>query len=426
MAASRMTTAIAGVFGGIGVLLAAVMVVQPVAADTLPPSTCVTECTATFDTAGSGQSFTIPTGVTRLTATIAGSAGAPPSFAITNDPTGVGGTGGVSTLALGAGFAGTTVFFGVGGVGEGSWLRDQSALLAVAGGGGGGGYAAYLDIPGQILAVYPGGAGGSPVAAGVAAGQSATAFGSLPANGGGGTAVGGVAGVGQAPGTAGAGATLLAGNAVTLAAGGTGGSLLVGSTSHVGGRGGSGYTGGGGGAVQRNVDNGDVPADVVAPGGGGSGYLDASLTATAGAPNTKGGYLSFSWSYSPAIATSATSVHPGDSVPVSITGLPASVPFSVTLDGVSILSGQADAAGTASTSFVVPAAQGAGSFPLRLVVGADVVASSSPLSVVLPDAVAALAVTGADGSVWPASLGALLIMVGATIVVVRRRGALTR
>ena len=63
-------------------------------ADSLPAAGCVTACTATFDTAGATDTLLIPTGITSLTATIAGAAGAPASFAITNDPTAVGGPGG--------------------------------------------------------------------------------------------------------------------------------------------------------------------------------------------------------------------------------------------------------------------------------------------------------------------------------------------
>lgn len=269
----------------------------PAQADTLPSADCVTDCTATFDTVGSAFTFAVPAGITELTATIAGAAGAPAPFAITGDPTAVGGAGGVTTVDLGTDYAGTTMTFGVGGVGEGSYLQAAGpVLLVVAGGGGGGGYIGRLDLPDQVFGTFPGGDGGSPVAAGVTPGADATAYGGDAANGGGGTAAAGVGGTGLSNGTSGGPTTTVAPAGSTLAAGGVGGSRLIVATDHVGGSGGSGYTGGGGGAV-TTVDGGDdIILDFVAPGGGGSGYLDASLSAVAGTPNTGGGQVSFTWS----------------------------------------------------------------------------------------------------------------------------------
>lgn len=288
------------VIAGIGVLATIGMAAQPVTADTLPASGCLTACTATFDTAGA-STFTIPTGITGLEATVAGAAGAPAPVSMTNDPSAVGGAGGAATIQLGTSYAGATLAFGVGAIGEGSYLQaPDDSLLAVAGAGGGGGYAGYLSIPDQILASYPGGSGGSPVTAGVTPGGDGAAFGSLAANGLGGTVTGGAGGTGTASGAAGDSTTLVAGSAVTLAAGGAGGSLIIGGTTHLAGAGGSGYTAGGGGGIQQNVPNGDTDVDVVAPGGGGSGFLASTVTAVAGTPNTGTGYVSFTWSFPPA------------------------------------------------------------------------------------------------------------------------------
>jgi hypothetical protein len=389
----------------------------PAQADSLPGPHCVTACTATFDTIGSAQTFAVPVGVTQLSATVAGAAGAPPAIAVTNDPTATGGAGGAATIALGTSYAGTTITFGVGGAGDGSYLENSSSvLLAVAGGGGGGGYAGYLDLVGQILGTYPGGNGGSPSAPGVAPGGDAAAFGTLIANGGGGTAAAGTGGTGDASGSNGGATTVVTPTGATLAAGGTGGSLTVGATTHMAGRGGSGYTGGGGGAVQRNVPNGDVPVDVVAPGGGGAGYLDASLTATAGTPNTGAAHVSFTWSFSPTITTTTTTAHPGDTVPATISGLPANVPFTVVFDGSTVISGTSDANGNATTSFAVGNSQSTGKYALTLKVDAATVATSDPVSIT-----AALALTGTDVSPWVPSAAVLLIAAGVLLAAASTR-----
>lgn len=409
----------AAAIAGIGVLATVGMAVQPVAADSLPASGCVVACTATFDTAGF-HSFAIPVGITELETTVAGAAGAPAPVSITNDSSAVGGAGGVATIQLGDSYAGTTMAFGVGATGDGSYLQaPDNALLAVAGGGGGGGYAAYLDLPGQILATYPGGAGGSPAAASTADGGDGVAFGSLPANGhGGSAAAGGLGGTGTPSGSAGASTTLVVGGAVTLATGGAGGTLSVGGTAHTAGDGGSGFTGGGGGAVARDVPNGDTSIDVVAPGGGGSGFLASTLTSTEGTPNSGTGYVSFTWSYSPAIGTTATSVQRGDSVPVSIAGLPGASAFTVLFDGATVLGGTSDTGGAATGAFTVAASQAAGSFPLQLVVGGTVVASSSPITVTVS---AALASTGLVIAPWIVPLALLLLGAGAALLLLTRR-----
>jgi hypothetical protein len=395
---------IAKLFGSIAVvglgIMSAGLVAQSATADTLPAANCVTACTATFDTPGDGT-FTIPAGISTLTATIAGAAGAPASFAITNDPTGVGGNGGAAALELGSSYAGSTLTFGVGATGNGSYLQGKNdRLLAVAGGGGGGGYAAYFQWPDQILAVYPGGDGGAPATAGITPGNNGQAFGNHVANGRGGTelddeGVGGIGGLAPSasngtPGQPGRSITAINSGAVTLASGGAGGSFFA--ASHVGGAGGSGYSGGGGGAVQRFVPNGDVDVDVVAPGGGGSAYLDAAVSAIAQSPNARGGYVSFTWAYSPRIKNSLPGTTPGvapivkrgNTVPVSIDGLPANVEYTVVFDGAVVASGVTGATRTAQTSFVIPLTQGAGTYSFSLLLGTTAVAVSQPIVVDVP------------------------------------------
>jgi LPXTG-motif cell wall-anchored protein len=298
MTRTRKLTATLATAATLGLVLAGAAL--PAAADTLPDPACNTTCTATFDTVGSAFTFAVPANIISLTATVSGGAGAAPTSDAPDDPTAVGGAGGVTTVTLGTDFNGEDIIFGVGGTGEGSYIQGPgSVLLAVAGGGGQGGYAGYTEFPDQISATYPGGEGGAPSAPGVAPGGAGTAFGGHESNGGGGTAVGGTAGVGTPNGNPGESVTTVTPAGATLAAGGAGASLLVDPINHLAGVGGSGYTGGGGGAIALDVEAGDVPVDVVAAGGGGAGYLDAALTAVAGTPNTGSGSVSFTWTFAP-------------------------------------------------------------------------------------------------------------------------------
>lgn len=389
---------------GLGIM-AVGLVAQPASA--VPVNDCVTACTATFSSTGAAQSFTIPTGISALSATVAGSAGAPASVAVTHDPTAVGGSGGVASLDLGPTSAGKTFTFGIGATGAGTYLQgSDTTLLAVAGGGGGGGYAAYLQWPDQILGVYPGGEGGAPATTGVTAGTDGGAFGTLAANGAGGTTVGGQAGTGNSTGsTSGSTLTMLAG-VPTLGSGGVGGQLLYGPITHAAGNGGGGFTGGGGGAVQRNVPGGDVGVDVIAPGGGGSAFLAAGLTATAQTPNTGSGYVSFTWDYAPTIENTLPGTTPGTTpvvnrgtaVPVRVAGLPAMVPFTVMFDGVAVVSGTTDASGTAIASFTISSTQSAGTYSFQLRVGTETVAVSDPITVTVPT-------TGGTGTDGPGTDG---------------------
>lgn len=414
--ASTMTVAALAIVG-----FSALAVGTAAPAMALPPaSTCITACTATFAAPGSGQ-FTFPTGITSLSATVSGAAGAPASLAITNDPTAVGGAGGSTIVTLAPTDAGATFRFGIGGVGSGSSLRaSDDSLLAIAGGGGGGGYVGRLDLPGQIFGTYPGGAGGSPSTPGVAPGGSGTAFGNDPANGAGAGATGGAGGVGADAGSAGASTPVL-----PLAQGGLGGTRPA--TSFTGGNGGSGYAGGGGGAV-TTVDGGDdITIDLVAAGGGGSGYLAPGLTATAGTPNSGTGFVTFTWSFTPGVSTTAATVGAGDVVPVNVMGLPANAPFSVVFDGATVATGTADGSGTASASFTIAAGQRGGAFPVELAVDATTVASSAPVTVTAGAVTAANPPVKALAATGPADLGglpliaALLITAGTALTFARRR-----
>ncbi|MEP6478097.1 MAG: hypothetical protein ABJB03_01805 [Rhodoglobus sp.] len=284
----------------------------PAQADTLPAPGCVTACVATFDTVSAATTFAVPANISSLSVTVSGGAGAPAAYGIPID--GVGGTGGVTTVDLGTTYGGQTLIVGVGGVGEGSYVQAPGlSLLVVAGGGGGGGYLGRLDVldngvPTQIFDAYPGGNGGSPTVPGVADGATPTAFGSNAANGKGGSVAGGAGGTGVVAGSAGDNSTIVAIGGSTLAAGGAGGLEVIAALNHTGGHGGSGYTGGGGGAA-ASVDSGDdIFVDLIAPGGGGSGFLHLGLTGVAGTPNTGTGVVTFTYSIKPTLASTGTDV----------------------------------------------------------------------------------------------------------------------
>jgi hypothetical protein len=284
-----------------GVALATLAAASPALADSAPAPDCRAVCTAVFDTSGP-HSIAVPAGVTSLQATVAGAAGLPAAGALPILPDAVGGPGGVTTAVLPTTLGGTTLTVSVGAAGEGSAIAAaDGALLVVSGGGGGGGYAGRLTLPDQIFAAYPGGTGGAASAPGVAPGGDAAAFGVQPFNGFGGGATGGAGGSGDAAGGAGSDAVAQAPGSIALAAGGAGGALAVQDLSLEAGAGGGGYTGGGGGAVDLGaVDGGDeIMLDVVAPGGGGAGFLADGLTAVAEAPNTGGGSVQLTWSLPP-------------------------------------------------------------------------------------------------------------------------------
>jgi hypothetical protein len=400
--------------------LASVFSGSAAAVNSVPAADCVIACVATFDTAGSAGTIAIPAGITSLTATISGAAGAPAPVAITGDSTAIGGPGGVTTVDLGTTYAGQTLTAGVGATSQGSYIAVGSTLLAIAGGGGNGGYAGHLVDPDQTNGTYAGGAGGSPSAPGVAAGGISDAFGSFATDGGGGTAIGGAAGTGtEANGTAGGTTITFTNPAFVLAAGGLGGTTVISGVTHTGGTGGTGFTGGGGGGI-TSFDEGDsFFIDVIAPGGGGSGFLAPLLTATAGTPNTGAGSVVLTWSFSPTITTTATTVHRGDTVPVTITGLPANEAFTVVFDGTTVVTDTADSSGDATESFTVGSGQSAGHFPLGLVAGGGTVATSDPVAVLVT-----LATTGGPSPELPGILALLLILAGsATVILVRRRSA---
>jgi hypothetical protein len=386
-------------------------------ADSLPASGCVTACTATFNTVGTTETLAIPAGISSLTATVSGAAGAEaPAFAVALAGAAAS-NGGVTTVDLGTTYAGQTLTLGVGDTGEGSYLQAGSALLVVAGGGGGAGYGGRLDLDGQISSTQPGGDGASPSVAGITSGADADVFGVPSVNGGGGTTIGGTAGIGNdANGANGSATTTTTGAGSTLAAGGVGPTSTIDGNLQVSGSGGTGYTGGGAGGRTTVVDSDDNPTDIVGGGGGGSGFLASGLTGTPGDPNTSTGSVVLTWSFTPTISTTTTTAHRGDTVPVTITGLPADEAFTVTFDGTTVVTDTSDGSGNATESFVVGSGQTAGNFALDLVAGGGTVATSDPVAVIV-----VLAATGSANPILPGTLAALVILGGAAAILLAGR-----
>jgi hypothetical protein len=269
-----------------------------------------------FTFTGADQTFTVPTGVTSITAKVwaggGGGAGASSAgaggygTAVLNVTPGqvlhmtVGGGGAVAGGAAGAGG-------GLSGIGLGGPLSSANALLVAGGGGGssgngpggggGGSTGASFAFSGQtaeggvggasstsgagggITPGAPGPAGGAGAAAGPGSpGTGATwldagvTWHGVSGGGGGGTGAtgtGGVGGDGALVGIGGSGGT--GGNGVD--AGGTGGN---GGAGGGGGGGGGGFTGAGGGAFMVRTAGGFGGAG----GGGGASFLAAGLTGT--------------------------------------------------------------------------------------------------------------------------------------------------
>jgi hypothetical protein len=238
--------------------------------------------TVVYSFTGGDQSFTVPTGITRVEFRLWGAGGT----CRTNDPSGpqVGGGDGGFTQSIISTTGGTTFTLIVGqstynrgnsvnyGGGRGSYtdgnmgggdgggrsaVRLGGTEILTAGGGGGGG--TYAWTTGQQPFSSPGGTGGGLVAGG-GGGYAWTAAGDGTTAGGGSQTAGGVGGRHQGPPPFGP----ASGFTLRFAPGGgtqfTGGPTASG---YAGGGGGGGYYGGGGGIGEHNVHWG---------GGGGSGW----------------------------------------------------------------------------------------------------------------------------------------------------------
>jgi len=300
--------------GGFLATVGLVISTIPIGASTVSAATVDLGCpatvnagvaTCTFSFTGAAQTWTVPTGVTSIQATLVGGAGgvsASDLFPTQHRAGGKGAQLGVTmpvtpgeTLQVNVGGGapghgrdvggwnggGGSGFFGgvpnlAGGGGGASDIRRGAFALAdrvvVAGGGGGGGGNALINDP----VTEVGGAGGDAGSAGAASTGIASAGGGQPgtasAGGAGGTAVTiplDYFALGTpAPGAAG---SLGQGGAVTAFDGGEGGG------------GGGGYYGGGSGASGLLLDSlvgADTTSTAAGGGGGGSSYAAPALTVT--------------------------------------------------------------------------------------------------------------------------------------------------
>jgi hypothetical protein len=305
----------AGVVGA-GLLAGSWLAAAPASAAGQDPSCSTGQCTVTFSSPGTGQSFTVPAGVTSLEVTLYGAEGGLNS---TGDVAGGDGAEVTAALAVapaqvlgvdvgGAGQGGLHVDNAVGGVNGGGSsagggggggatdLTSAGAQLLVAGGGGGAGSSELGADCEDDFPTFGGGTGGNAGNSG-GGGESAQ-DGSLGLGGGG----GGSAGTVTAPGTGGTaglvltgaspcGAGVAGGETGTTGSGGTGGSEPFPDS---GGGGGGGYTGGGGGGggaseIGKAITNGELVGLTAGSGGGGGGSSYTGGTGVSGAVVTDAG-----------------------------------------------------------------------------------------------------------------------------------------
>jgi hypothetical protein len=271
-----------------------------------------------FTFTGTDQTFTVPTGVTSITAKVWAGGGGGTAGAASGGAGGYGTAtlnvtpGQVLHMTVGGGGAAGGVAAGCGGglsgIGLGGTLSSTNALLVVGGGGGssansgpgggggggaggsfvfsgqtaegaGGGASSMSGAGGGITPGAPGPAGGAGVATGpgspggtatwIAAGVTWDAASGGAGGGTGATGAGGAGGNGALVGFGGSGGA--GGNGID--AGGAGGN---GDPGGGGGGGGGGFTGGGGGAFMVRTAGGFGGS----AGGGGASFLAAGVTGT--------------------------------------------------------------------------------------------------------------------------------------------------
>jgi hypothetical protein len=304
---SRGALAALVVTAALGLLATGVIHAAPASADPTPVCDATT-CTVGFGTAGTTQQWTVPSGVSTITVTMAGGSGGSSSAG------GVGGAGGamVATVPVFSGenlsiLQGTSPYIG-GDFGGGG---APGPGPGPTGGWGGGGSFVFETNPTATLLLAVGGGGG----AGGAGGDAGEVAGAGGSNGPGSDAttnfvpdvvgLGGTLAVGGGGGTGTEGPTAngLAGGGPAMApsnpgAGGSGGASNFVPTLSSGGGGGGGYFGGGGGGVSD-------PLGVFAgAGGGGSGFNDPSTTVVSTSTNTGEGSVTITY---PVPVTTTTS-----------------------------------------------------------------------------------------------------------------------
>jgi LPXTG-motif cell wall-anchored protein len=403
--------------------------------------------TVTFAPVGTQETWTVPDGVTSITATLAAGSGHDgilffPDSTSTTMPGGSGAvlhaeipvTPGERLLVL-VGREGDDTLNAGGG--EGTFLASPTrGLLAVAGGGGSG----PSEFAGYYRTSITGGEGG---AGGTTDGSaSTTSAAATEMSGGGATQAGGGAG-GQRPSTAisqlpiqpcttprvaipgsgGSGPAAVVGGTIVPGPGGLGGQYgdfsdpdpaLTGKNSPGGAGGGSGYFGGGGGSYTDANCGGTIPTfdDFVGPGGGGSGYLVAGATQTGTGTNDGDGSLSLSYDTPNGISISDDRVAPGDKVTVTVTGLDDTTDYDIVLHSTPKVLARVttDAAGSFSQTVTIPDGTPAGAHTIT------VGGLSGRITVV-----ELLAATGSEPHTAIGAIGATLLLVGGAAILLARR-----
>jgi hypothetical protein len=244
-----------------------------IAVAVLLPAMAVAADPVTFSATGAAQTFTVPSGVISISATVGGAAGGAFGPGAPGDYAGRNGGQTKATLLVAPGSVLTLV------VGKQGGLRGASASGGYGGGGAaggsggtGGGGGSFVFGPAGVLLLAAGGGGGWGDInwGGEGAGAGTVSQRGLPDGGGPGTETAG-GGPGSSGGTAGGGPATIASFATTGGAGG-------GAT---GGGGGGGYFGGGGGGGSDGLWGGHG-------GGGGSGYASADMALVSGASGSVG------------------------------------------------------------------------------------------------------------------------------------------
>jgi len=379
------------VAGGVGLVMTAAMTFAGAVTAQASDTSCDSGvCTVTFGYTGSPESWTVPEGVTSVTATVAAGSGGHAKFGDFPLGAGEGGLGGVVKATLpviagedlvatvggagkpgvadyqasaarggygGGGSAGTKNYYGSygsGAGGGGSFLAGAGSLLLAAGGGGGTGVALVESGGNTIAYAVPGGHGGS-AGAGSSGSDSNTTYAS-GLSGKGATASGpGAGGYNSVAYVGSSGSTAAASGGSSFGVGGAGANNPSGQgQSLTGAGGGGGYYGGGGGGT-------DPYSSIAGAGGGGSGFVAESAT-NVSAPYSNAGNGKIVITYTdPKVATTTdlkVSDNPNDAIPTELTATvsPAAATGTVTFkDGSTELGSATLTSGTATLSKVLSA-----------------------------------------------------------------------
>jgi hypothetical protein len=251
-----------------------------IAAAALLPAAAVAAEPVTFSATGAAQTFTVPPGVTSITATVGGAAGGPFAAGGTGGSAGKNGGQTKATLLVAPGNVLTLV------VGKAGSVRGAGTSVAYGGGGAaggpggaGGGGGSFVFGPTGVLLLAAGGGGGFGGVFGGGEGAGAGTVGLAGGPNGPTSRVGGGPGTETAGGAAGSTGGTAGSGPATIASFGTGGAGGVTS----GGGGGGGYFGGGGGGSPNGIGGPGGQG-----GGGGAGYASPNTALVTGASGSVG------------------------------------------------------------------------------------------------------------------------------------------